>query len=146
MTYVLEGYWACGYTDPCSPVVPVGGAGGGKKKKPHKPGHKHGGGDFAIALPGAAEFFAAADAAEPAPASLEAPWAYPVVEVPMVDFAPTLQALERAEQAMVMSIAADMQRADMVRQQAQAKQQQISKILAIVGFVDSLSMSQGVPQ
>ena len=142
MAYVLEGYWACGYTDACPPVVPGGGA-GGKEPKQHKPKKPHGrraAGDFAIALPGVDAFFAAADAAEPAPASLEAPWSYPVVEVPMVDFAPTRQALQRAQAAMVMSIAADIRRADLERQQAQAQQQQISKILAIVQFVETLNM------
>lgn len=138
MSYVLTDYWACDYTDPC-PVQP-GGA-GGKDRKPKKPHRQNrAGGDFAIALPGAAEFFAAADAAEPAPASLEAPWAYPVVEVPMVDFAPTRQALQRAQDVLVMSIAADIRRADLERQRAQAQQQQISKILAIVQFVETLNM------
>ena len=52
----------------------------------------------------------------------------------------TRPALQRAQAAMVMSIAADIRRADLERQQAQAQQQQISKILAIVQFVETLNM------
>lgn len=149
-SYVVDDYWLCDYCDPCLIPVSQGGSSGREKpdkrpklKKPERPRQKPGRdsiADFAIAAPGAAEFFAAADAAEPAPVVFvesAPPPLYP--EQPPVDLEPTQQAIARANAAIAQAFAAEQARTAQLEQQARSQQQKIVKILAVVNFVESLN-------
>ncbi|MEO7854857.1 MAG: hypothetical protein ABIR94_21805 [Rubrivivax sp.] len=140
--YVDDTYWICDYVDPCIVIASGGGAGGGKKPHPHKiggRGRRDSIADFAVHPPGAAEFFAASDANEPAQAidAFDAtPWSVPAG--PSWDAAPSQAAMLRAGAAMQRAVDLVVQQTMRAQVEERARIEQQQKILSIVNFVDRL--------